>query len=248
MALSRRHVGVRPDAHFAATRWTVVCAARAQDPEVVDKALAELCSAYWYPLYAFVRRSGHTREEAEDLTQEFFARLLAKDFLADVEPEKGRFRSFLLTAMKRFLANEWHRETAKKRGGGEIPIPIDIAWAEDHYGAEPADLATPELLYERRWALTLLDKVLAGLEHEYVAKGLDAIFHALKGELVRHAGSVSYAEIATQLGMREGAIKVAMFRLRGRYAERLSDEIAQTVSSAEDVEDEIGRLFQIFER
>jgi RNA polymerase sigma-70 factor (ECF subfamily) len=248
MALSRHHADSPPDAHFAATRWTVVCAARAQDPATVDKALAELCSAYWYPLYAFVRRSGHTREEAEDLTQEFFARLLAKDFLAHVEPEKGRFRSFLLTAMKRFLANEWHRATAKKRGGGEIPIPIDIAWAEDRYGAEPADLATPELLYERRWALTLIDKVLAGLEHEYVQKGLDAIFHALKGELVRHAGAMSYAEIATQLGMREGAVKVAMYRLRGRYAERLSDEIAQTVNAPEDVEDEIRRLFQIFER
>lgn len=215
---------------------------------MVDKALAELCSTYWYPLYAFVRRSGHTREEAEDLTQEFFARLLAKDFLADVDPEKGRFRSFLLTAMKRFVANEWHRATAKKRGGGEIPIRIDIAWAEDRYGAEPADLATPELLYERRWALTLIEKVLAALEHEYVQKGLDAIFHALKGELVRHAGSASYAEIGAQIGMKEGAVKVAMYRLRGRYAERLSDEIAQTVSSAEDVEDEIGRLFQIFER
>src|SRR6478672_9903617 len=120
MALSRRHRDSPPDAHFSATRWTVVCAARAQDPATVDKALAELCSAYWYPLYAFVRRSGQTREEAENLTPEFFARLLAKDFLADVDPGKARFRSFLLTAMKDFLANESHRATAKNRGAREI--------------------------------------------------------------------------------------------------------------------------------
>lgn len=248
MTLSRRHHDSPPDAHFAATRWTVVCAAGAQDPATVDKALHELCSAYWYPLYAFVRRSGHTREEAENLTQEFFAQLLAKDFPAHVEPKKRRFRSFLLTAMKRFLANDWHRTTAKKPEGGEMPVPIDIAWAEDRYGAEPADPAAPELLYERRWALTLNDKVLDGLEHEYVEKGLDAIYHALKGELVRHAGAMSYTEIATQLEMREGAVKVAMYRLRGRYAERLSDEIAQTVNAPEDVEDEIRRLVQISER
>ncbi|MDQ3624704.1 MAG: sigma-70 family RNA polymerase sigma factor [Verrucomicrobiota bacterium] len=246
--VSSKHTAFSRDARFGETRWSVVRAARDGDSPAARQALAELCRVYWYPLYAFVRRSGHAPEEAEDLTQAFFARLLARDFLALVAPEKGRFRSFLLTAMKRFLVNEWHRATAKKRGGGEAPVPIDGAWAEDRYHAEPADPATPELLYERRWALTLLENVLAGLEAEYAGAGRAPIFEALQPMLAWHSGDQPYAAIAARLGLSEGAVKVAMYRLRRRYGDRLRAEIAQTVSSAEEVEDEIRRLFQIFAR
>ena len=236
------------DGRFAATRWSVVCAARDGDSAVVQCALAELCRLYWYPLYAFARRSGHAAPDAEDLTQEFFARLLARDFLAGVREEKGRFRSFLLTAMKRFLANEWHRARAQKRGGGEPPVPIDAVQAEERYRAEPQDAATPELLFERRWALTLLEQVLARLEGEYAAAGQARVFEALKPMLAWHSGEQPYGDIAARLGMREGAVKVAMYRLRRRYGDRLREEIAQTVSSAGQIEDEVRRLFQHFAR
>jgi RNA polymerase sigma-70 factor (ECF subfamily) len=237
---------VNRERSFAPTRWSLVCAARDGDSAAASTALAELCSAYWYSLYAFVRRSGHAPADAEDLTQEFFARLLARDFLANVAQEKGRFRSFLLTAMKRFLANEWHRARTQKRSRGEPPVAIDASSAEDRYHAEPADTGTPELLFERRWALTLLDRVLTELERDYAATGQEAVFGALKGMLAWHSGEQPFAEIAAHLGMKEGAVKVAMYRLRRRYGARLREEIAHTVSSPEEVEDEIRRLFQIF--
>lgn len=237
------------DARFAPTRWSLVCAAGADDPASAQSALEQLCRAYWYPLYAFVRRSGKSPEEAEDLTQEFFARVLASDFLAQADRERGRFRTFLLTALQRFLTNEWHRATAQKRGAGIAVISIDAALAEDRYHAEPVDIATPELLYERRWAITLLDQVLTGLADEYAANGQAAVFAALR-DLLGGSSAVdpAYAEIATRLGMTEAAVKVAMYRLRRRYADRLRAEIAQTVASPADIEDEIARLFQLFQR
>jgi len=247
MALSRRPASSPPDAHFAATRWTVVCTARFQEPAVVDKALNELCSAYWYPLYAFLRRSGRPREDAESLCRRFFTRLLAKDFSAFVEPEKHRFRSFLLEAMTRFIA-----ETPSRTEGASeevsYALAMDMATAEERYGAKSADSASAELLYERQWAETLIGRVLGDLESEYVQKGQEAIFHALKETLVGPRRTPSLAAIGTELGMKETAVKAAMFRLRGRYAERMSDEVAQTVSSAEDVDDEIQRLVELFER
>ena len=160
---------------FGDTRWSIVLAAQAGDD--VEGALAELCRAYWQPLYAFVRRSGHAPEEAEDLTQEFFARLLAKDWLAGVDRAKGRFRAFLLATMKHFLANEWRRTQAQKRGGNTIAVPLD---AEERYALEPADMLTPERLYERRWALTVIENVFATLRAEMEQAGKRELFETLK--------------------------------------------------------------------
>ena len=230
-------------AGFAATRWTLVLsAARASQTPRAAAAMAELCRIYWYPLYAFIRRRGHPAPEAEDLTQEFFARLLEKHFLAAADREKGRFRTFLLMAVKRFLANEYDRAQAQKRGGGQRIVPWEGLEPETRYRLEPANTLTPERLFEQQWALTLLDQVLARLQAEMTAGGKAALFEAMKGHL---AGSrdESYAATAARLGLSEGAVKVAVHRLRRRYRELLRDEIAQTVSSPEEIEEEIRHLF-----
>ncbi len=204
--------------------------------------MAELCRIYWYPLYAFIRHRGHPAHDAEDLTQEFFARLLDKHFLAAADREKGRFRTFLLMAVKRFLANEYDHAQAKKRGGGQRAVPLEGIEPEARYHQEPADNLTPERLFEQQWALTLLDQVLARLQAEMTAAGKAALFETLKGHL---AGSrdESYAATAARLGMSDGAVKVAVYRLRRRYRELLQEEIAHTVAGPEEVEDEIRYLF-----
>ncbi len=204
--------------------------------------MAELCRIYWYPLYAFIRHRGHAAHDAEDLTQEFFARLLDKHFLASADREKGRFRTFLLMAVKRFLANEYDAAQARKRGGGQRIVPFEGLQPEARYHQEPADNLTPERLFEQQWALTLLDQVLARLQAEMTAGGKAALFESLKGHL---AGSreESYAATAARLGMNEGAVKVAVHRLRRRYRELLHDEIAHTVATPEEIEDEIRYLF-----
>jgi len=206
-------------------------------------ALEKLCRAYWFPIYAFVRRQGHNPHDAQDLTQEFFARLLAKNQLAGADPNRGRFRSFLLAALKHFLANEWHKARAQKRGGGQVPIPIDASTAESKCGFEPSDNLTAEKIYERRWALTLLDQVLRRLRDEYVRDGKEKQFEQLKTTLTEVSRSVRYADIAAQLGTSEGAVKVAVHRLRQRYREVLRAEIKDTVASPGEVEDEIRNLF-----
>ena len=218
-------------------------AAGRSDSTQARTALEKLCRNYWPPIYAFVRRQGHSPHDAQDLTQEFFARLLARKSLADVDRAKGRFRSFLLASLKHFLANEWDKARAEKRGGGQVLIPIDAQAAESSCGIDPADNLTAEKIFERRWALILLEQVLQQLREEYVHDGKEELFEQLKVTLTEASRSVPYAEVAARLNMSEGAVKVAVHRLRQRYRERLRAEIAQTVASPAEVEEEIRALF-----
>ena len=237
-------VPTRPaDGYFATTHWSVIVNARAADSSVARQAMEKLCQTYWYPLYAFVRRQGRAPHDAQDLTQEFFARLLEKNYLDDVRRERGKFRSFLLASMKHFLANEWDRARAQKRGGAHPHVPIDTQSAETRYGLEPAHDQTPEKLFERRWALTLLDNVLTRLREEFVASGKAEQFDQLKVALTADKRAVPHAELGARLGMSQGAVKVAVHRLRAHYREVLRAEIANTVSSPADVEEEIRHLF-----
>jgi RNA polymerase sigma-70 factor (ECF subfamily) len=213
------------------------------DSAQAQEALEALCGNYWYPLYAYVRRQGHNPHDAQDLTQAFFARLLEKNYLADVQREKGRFRSFLLASLKHFLANEWDRERALKRGGGRKLIALDEDSAESRYKLEPKDDLSADKIYERRWALTLLDQVLSKLRTEFEADGKTQQFDTLKDYLASGRTSVSYAQAAERLGMNEGAVKVAVHRLRKRYRELLRAEIAQTVATASEIDAEIRYLF-----
>ena len=228
---------------FATTQWSLVLSAGDRTSPRFQQALAELCGAYWYPLYAFVRRQGASAVEAEDLTQEFFLALVDKEFLTATGPEKGRFRTFLLLCLKRFLANERDRQRAQKRGGGRKLISINRDEAESRYQAEPADAATPERIYERRWALALLDQVLTRLEDEYRQAGKSALFARLKIYLVAEAPGESYAAMAANLGLSTGAVKVAVHRLRRRYGELLRAEVARTLEQPCDVNEEIQSLF-----
>lgn len=230
-------------ANFLPTHWTVVLAAGSNNSTHARDALEKLCRAYWPPIYAYVRRQGYDPHDAQDLTQGFFARLLEKNSIAEADRAKGRFRSFLLGALKHFLANQWDKANAQKRGGGQTLIPIDVASAETACGFEPADQVTAEKAFERRWALTLLDQVLRRLRQEHVNEGKEPMFEQLKQTLTEASRSVPYAEIALRLGTSEGAIKVAVHRLRQRYRELLRAEIASTVAGPEEVEDEIRNLF-----
>jgi len=231
-----------PPSHFATTHWSLVLAARDRAEPGAHAALASLCGLYWYPLYAYVRRRGHGADEAHDLTQEFFARLLAKDFLAGVDRGKGEFRSFLLAACNHFLANERDRARAKKRGGGRPVLSLDAADAEGRYRAEPAGGLTPEQLFERRWALALLGEVMARLRADYKGKGKGRLFDRLRGFLVGEKGA-GHRGAADELGLSEGAVKVAVHRLRGRYRELLREEIGRTVATSDEIEEEIRELF-----
>jgi RNA polymerase sigma-70 factor (ECF subfamily) len=237
------HEGGR--AGFEATRWSVVLAAGRGDSTRAAAALEHLCGTYWYPLYAFVRRQGRSPEDAQDLTQAFFARLIAKRDLAGVDRAKGRFRSFLLAALKHFLANEWDKARALKRGGGVHVTSLDVGDAETRYLREPADPETPERVFERRWALTLLDEVLHGLRAEYQARGQGTLFEELKGTLAGGGGAEGHAAAARRLGMNEGAVKVAAHRLRRRYRDRLRAEIATTVDAPSEIDDELRHLFAV---
>lgn len=229
-------------AGFAATRWTLVLkAARGSTSSLAADALAELCRIYWYPLYAFLRRRGHDPHDAEDLTQEFFAHLLAQQFLAKVDREKGKFRSFLLVSLKNFLADARDRAQAQKRGGGRSPIALDSLAAENRYRLEPSTELTPEKLFEKQWALALLEQVLSRLQEEMSAEGKAAMFAELQNVLTG-TRTEAYSAIAEKLQMTEGAVKVAAHRLRRRYRELLREEIAHTVASPEEVEDEIRYL------
>lgn len=229
---------------FAATHWSLVLAAGRDGTPAARTALEKLCRTYWPPLYAFVRRSGHAPADAQDLTQGFFLQLLQRNFLDGVDPRKGRFRSFLLAALQHHLSNERDRARAHKRGGGLVPISIDAQDAEGRYLLEPADPMTPEKLFERRWALTVLDQAVARLQKEYAASGREAIFAQLKGELTSTAERPPHAKIGRELGMTPGAVKVAAHRLRQRFGEVLRAEIAETVARPEDIEEEIHHLFQ----
>ncbi len=229
-------------AGFSPTHWSVVLAAKDKSSPQSQQALETLCRTYWHPLYLFARRQGHSPDDAEDLTQEFFARLLQKDYLQTVAREKGRFRSFLLVALKRFLANEWDRAHARKRGGGQALVPLDTRLAERHYQTEPPAAASPDQLYERRWALTLLDRTVAGLRQEFEAAGKAGEFACLKEFLAADRGELDYGAAAARLGTSEGAARVAVHRLRRRFREVYRQQVAQTVSSPEEIEDEIRHL------
>ena len=234
------------DAWFVTTHWSVVLSAREKDAPQSAMALETLCRTYWYPLYAFVRRQGRGPHDAQDLTQAFFARVLEKDYLQTAAREKGRFRTFLLVAFKRFLANEWDREHAQKRGGFAPVVSIDQELAESRFAAEPADSVGPDVLYDRQWAMTLLDQTMRQLRDEYVASGRASLFEYLQSCLAREESALPYAEIAARLKLTEAAVKMAGHRLRARYREILRGEIAHTVSGPEEVEQEIRHLFASF--
>jgi RNA polymerase sigma-70 factor (ECF subfamily) len=229
---------------FAATRWSVVLsAARGTETPRAEAAMAELCRIYWYPLYAYVRRRNYEIHEAEDLTQEFFARLLMKNWLADVDRQKGKFRAFLLAALKHFLADEWDRSRAQKRGGGKIIVPLDGAYADSRYSREPAHDLTPEKLFERQWAIAVLQQVLARLRTEFAAEEKAMLFDRLEPFLMGDS-SVTQAEAAAELAMTENAVKKAVHRLRRRFRQQLREEIAHTVASPEEIDEEIQYLMR----
>jgi RNA polymerase sigma factor (sigma-70 family) len=238
----------RPKNYFVTTHWSVVMHAVGSDSSRAHAALEKLCQSYWYPLYAYVRRRGHSPEDAEDLTQEFFARLLRRNWMAMADPSKGRFRSFLLMVLNRFLANEWDKVRAQKRGGGVRTVPLQLDTAETRYAHEPATTTTPEDVFERRWAVTLLDRVLASLHDDYCETGKAALFDALKPCLVGRGESQPYQQLAKSLGMSETAVKVAVHRLRERYRQRLKEEVAHTVASPSEVDSELRHLFRVLAR
>ncbi len=236
----------RPKARFPTTHWSRVVAAGDRSAPGAREALADLCSAYWYPLYAFVRRRGHDPEAAEDLVQGFFASLLERESLAGVDRTKGRFRSFLVAACAHYLSNRHDHEQALKRGGGRAIVPIDVVTAEDRYRREPAHELTPERLFERRWATTLLDNVLGRLEAEMDGAGKASTFAALRPALLGSAERLAYAEIAHELGCSEGAARAAVHRLRARYRTFLREEVARTLDDPDAVDEEIRELFATF--
>jgi len=231
---------------FNTTHWSVVLAAREGDSPEASAALEKLCRGYWYPLYAYIRRRGHDADRAQDLTQEFFAELLRRNFLAAVQRERGKFRWFLLSAAKRFLANEWNREHAAKRGGGAAALSLDEDAAEGRYRAELADTLTPEKLFDRSWAVMLLEQAQAQLREEYHSTGRAPVFEQLKHFLSGDQAPMTYAEAGALVGMNEGAVKVAVHRLRQRYRDCLREQIAQTVTTAAEVDEEIRALFDAF--
>jgi RNA polymerase sigma-70 factor (ECF subfamily) len=228
---------------FPTTCWGRVIAARDRATPEARAALAELCGAYWHPIYAFIRRKGHGPEEALDLTQDYFARLLERGTVAAANPDRGRFRSFLLADCTRFLANRREHDCAAKRGGGIAPLSIDARAAEGRFVPEPSHGRTPERLFERDWALSLLDGVLARLRREYEDSGRGSAFEAMQVVLTDGTRAVSHAEMARRLGTTEGAVQVAAHRLRRRYRDLLREAIAATVGGVEEVEDEIRDLF-----
>jgi len=228
---------------FVTTHWSVVLSVRDENAAQSRKALENLCRAYWHPLYAYVRRLGRSPEDAQDLTQEFFARLLARQAMAKANPERGRFRSFLLASFKNFLAGEWEKVRAQKRGGRVQVIPLDFDTAETRCGPQPSSGDTPEKAFDRQWSLSLLDVVLCRLRKEYTDSNRNQLFVGLKETLGGGRAEIPYRELAVRLGMSEGAVKVATHRLRRRYRELLREEIAHTVSGPEEVEEELRHLF-----
>jgi RNA polymerase sigma-70 factor (ECF subfamily) len=234
--------------NFSTTRWSLVVAAgNSRDPHYTE-ALAELCEAYWYPVYAFVRRQGMEPDRAQDLTQGFFTEVLEKRTLKAARQDRGRFRSFLLAALKFYLSHERDRADAKKRGGGRVPIRLDADTAEGRYSLEPAETDTPETLFERRWALQLLERAVGRLREEQKESALPDRSLRLVNHLTGETTAPGYKRVAQELGMTESAVKVAMYRLRGRFRELLREEVLQTVADPESIDDELRYLFTVLER
>jgi RNA polymerase sigma-70 factor (ECF subfamily) len=230
---------------FATTHWSVVLAAGQEDSALAQRALETLCHAYWYPLYAYVRRKGYGPEEAQDLTQEFFAQLIAKDHVRLADRNKGKFRSFLMATLDYFLAREWKRAHRQKRGGQFTFISLDEHPPEERYQLEPADPDTPETKFLRQWALTVLKQTMAALEKECQANGKGLLFREAKNLISGERHGAAYAEISKTLNMAEGATRVAVHRLRQRFGELLRCEVAHTVTREEEVDEELRYLFQI---
>jgi RNA polymerase sigma factor (sigma-70 family) len=235
-------------AQFTTTHWSVVLAAGLQPSPQTDQALEALCRTYWYALYAFVRRQGYDVPDAQDLTQEFFARFLDKKYIQRADPERGRFRSFLLACLKNFLANEWDRARTVKRGAAFKTISWDEHLAENQFIAEPANGASPDEAFEKRWAGMLLEQVLVRLREEFTAAGKSETFNPLKQFLWGAESSISYADLSKQLGLSEGAARVAVHRFRQRYQELLRTAIADTVADPQDVDDELRHLISVIRR
>ena len=228
--------------YFVTTRWTVVLSAGHKSSPQSDRALAELCQMYWYPLYSYVRRQGYTKEDAEDLVQSFFARFLEKNYLEGLAAERGKFRAFLLASLKHFLANEWDKTQRQKRGGGVPHFSLNWQDAEERYHLEPADPMRPDLAYDREWALALLEQVIVRLRGECAADGKTRLFEEAKGFLMVGESVTDYDEVAQRLGVDNGALRVAVHRLRKRYRELLREEISQTLSDPAHVAEELRSL------
>ncbi len=211
-----------------------------------DLALEELCRTYWFPLYVYVRRRGHTKEDAEDLTQAFFARFLARNYLEGLRAERGRFRAFLLASLKHFMANEWDKSRRQKRGGGVTPLSLDWETADTKFQIAATNEPSPDQAFDREWAVTLLAKVIERLQAECEADGRGNVFAELKIFLTTGKDELSHADAAKVLGLDEGAVRVAVHRLRKRYRQLLRGEIAQTLADSGDVDEEMRALFGAF--
>ena len=243
------HTGRVPQrGRFATTHWSLVLAAGGSESEQSREALAMLCQLYWYPVYVFIRRHERSADEAGDLTQEFFVRVLDKSYLKQADPQRGRFRSFLLACLRHFLSNEADRARTVKRGGRHVILPLEIETGEQRYQLEPRDELTPEKVFDRRWTLTLLERVLAQLRIEQVDHGKEQLFEALKEFLTGDSEGVPYSVAGRKLGMSDDAVKVAVHRLRRRFRDLLTAEVAQTVSDPKDVRDEIRHLIDSVSR
>ena len=232
-------------AQFATTHWSVVLAAAEEDSPQAAAALETLCRTYWYPLYAYLRRRGYSPEDAQDLTQSFFTRLLQENLPAQADRTKGKFRSFLLLTLSHFLSDERERAIAGKRGGGQVLLSLDAEAPEDRYRLEPADEATPEKLFERRWAQTILDHALVRLRKEYVTVGRADAYAVLQAFEPGEQKTLSYAEAAARLGVSESALKSTIHRLRQRHRELVREEIAQTVTTASEIDEELRHLIAV---
>ena len=235
-------------ARFATTRWSRVLAAGGGPSPASEEALAELCGEYWYPLYAYARRRGYEAEDARDLTQSFFLFLLEKDRVALADPARGRFRTFLLTAMKNFVNGEWRKRATLKRGGGVQVLPIDLESAERRYRIEPSHGLGPDAIYERRWALELLERAVDELRRRYQADGKGELFEALEPSLGHDEELLPYSELSRRLGMSEGALRSAVFRLRRRWQEQIRRLVGDTVEGEEAIDDEIQNLLSSLAR
>lgn len=228
---------------FTTTSWSMILEASGEEGAGATEALSDLCQRYWFPLYAFVRGKGFDRSQAEDLTQAFFAELLAKKRIQFAEPSRGSFRTFLLASLMNFISNHWRSEKALKRGGGQNVLSIDYGQADTKYADQPADPMTPEKIFERNWALSILEQTLASVEQQYQDSGKSELFGTLKCFLSGD-DEVAYSELSESTGMREGALKVAVHRLRQRYGQQLRLQIAKTVDSPAAVDEELAALFQ----
>jgi RNA polymerase sigma-70 factor (ECF subfamily) len=243
---NNRETSAEGRAHwFATTHWSVVLTAGQGASPDADAALEKLCRAYWYPLYAYIRRQGRSPHDAQDLTQEFFARLLEGNYIGSVQREKGKFRSFLLAALNHFLANERARDNAAKRGGGKALLCLDEQTAEGRYSLESSAHDSPANAFDKRWAITLLERAFAQVREEFAAAGKKEVFDHLKNFLAEDTSAGDYAAVAGKLGMTAGAVTVAVHRLRHKYRDATRAEVAQTVANVHEIDDEIRYLFAV---